>query len=79
MMGHGLTNPSMTVEGLVNGETLTARTTGTQTVVGESLNTYEIIWTESTAKQENYKITEELGTLIVTDTTIVPPDTTLTP
>ena len=52
------------IEGLVKGETATLKTTGSQTEVGESKNTYEIEW--GTAKASNYEITEEdIGTLKV--------------
>ena len=55
------------VEGLVNGETVELATTGSQTEVGTSTNTYSINWEKGTAKQKNYKVTEEaLGTLKVT-------------
>ena len=53
------------IEGLVKGETATLKTTGSQTEVGESKNTYEIEW-DGTAKEANYKIAEEdIGTLKV--------------
>ena len=51
------------IEGLVKGETATLKTTGSQTEVGESKNTYEIVW--GTAKASNYEITEDIGTLKV--------------
>ena len=55
------------VEGLVNGETVELTTTGSQTDVGTSTNTYSINWEKGTAKQNNYKVTEEaLGILKVT-------------
>ena len=51
------------IEGLVKGETATLKTTGSQTEVGESKNTYEIEWGDAT-KASNYKIAEEdIGTL----------------
>ena len=53
------------IEGLVKDETATLKTTGSQTEVGESKNTYEIEW-DGTAKETNYKIAEEdIGTLKV--------------
>ena len=53
------------IEGLVKGETATLKTTGSQTEVGSSKNTYEIEW-DGTAKETNYKIAEEdIGTLTV--------------
>ena len=51
------------IEGLVKGETATLKTTGSQTEVGESKNTYKIEW--GTAKASNYEITEDIGTLKV--------------
>ena len=57
-----------TISGFVNGETATFNTTGSQTEVGSSTNTYAINWTGA-AKQGNYTISENLGTLTVTETT----------
>ena len=48
----------------VNGETATVTATGSQTVFGSSKNTYTITW-DGTAKQGNYQIVENLGTLTV--------------
>ena len=59
-----------TISGFVNGETATFTTTGSQTVVGESSNTYTIEW-NGTAKEDNYKIAEDLGTLKVTESTAI--------
>lgn len=56
------------ISGFVNGETAAFTTTGSQTEVGSSTNTYAINWT-GTAKQGNYVISESLGTLTVTETT----------
>ena len=39
--------------------------TGSQTEIGESLNTYEIYW--GSAHRDNYAVTEDLGILTVTD------------
>ena len=65
--GTPLTAEGITVDGLVNGETVNFATTGSQTSVGESSNTYAQNWT-GTAKQSNYTITEEkLGKLTVTE------------
>lgn len=60
-----------TITGFVNGETADFATTGTQTKVGSSTNTYVIDWTAAgnTAKQGNYTISENLGTLTVTEAT----------
>ena len=49
----------------VNGETATVVATGSQKMVGSSKNTYDIQW-DATAKQGNYQIVENLGTLTVT-------------
>ena len=72
-----------TVTGLVEGETVGFVTTGSQTYVGSSDNTYEITWaqeevevqasdeesTSFTAKKSNYTVSENIGTLTVTDGT----------
>lgn len=57
-----------TISGFVNGETAAFNTTGSQTEVGSSTNTYAIDWTGA-AKRGNYTISENLGTLTVTETT----------
>ena len=55
------------IEGLVNNETVDFKVTGSQTEVGNSKNTYTLKWTE-TAKKSNYQIvSEEIGTLVVTE------------
>ena len=54
------------IVGFVNGETATCTITGSQTEIGESLNTYSIVW-DGTAKKGNYFINEELGILEVID------------
>ena len=53
-----------TLTGLVNDETATLKTTGTQTKIGRSDNTYELIW-DGTAIEGNYTIEEEIGVLEV--------------
>lgn len=63
------------VEGIVDGETYGFVITGTQTEVGSSENTYKIEWTGS-AKEGNYKIDEDLGTLTVVPQSIDPEDPT---
>ena len=69
------------VNGLVEGETVGFVTTGSQTYVGSSDNTYEITWAQEevevqtsdkesapyTAKRSNYIVSETIGTLTVTD------------
>ena len=66
-----------TVNNLVDGETVNLTTTGSQTNVGTSDNTYELNWTGS-AKESNYKHGKDsIGTLTVKAKSIVPdgPDT----
>ena len=60
-----------TIDGFVNKETATFKTTGSQTEVGESKNTYTLTW-DGTAKESNYTISESVGTLKVTEQSIVP-------
>ena len=57
--------------GLVSGETVTFRTTGSQTNVGSSENGYVLKW-NGTAKRSNYVVREILGTLTVTAANVVP-------
>ena len=64
------------VEGIVSGETVEFTTTGSQTEVGTSKNTYEFVW--KSAKATNYTLAKEsIGTLTVKAKSIVPdgPDT----
>ena len=60
-----------TISGFVNKETATFTTTGSQTEVGNSKNTYSIKW-NGTAKSTNYQISEAVGTLTVTQQSIDP-------
>lgn len=53
-----------TISGLVNGETATLNVTGGQKEVGTSQNTANIVW-DGTAKESNYDVTYDLGTLTV--------------
>ena len=57
------------IEGFVNNETAVFETTGSQTEVGESENTYAIHWLDegTTAKRSNYTVEEHIGTLTVTE------------
>mgnify|MGYP002619962429 CR=1 FL=1 len=74
--GKPLTNETGSVEGLVNKETATVKPNGSQTDVGSSKNTYELVW--KSAKATNYTLAKEsIGTLTVTPKSIVPdgPDT----
>ena len=65
-----------TITGLVNEETVTFTTTGSQTTTGSSANTYSLVW-DGTAKSTNYTVSESVGTLTVTAKDITPdtPDT----
>ena len=47
----------------MNGETVTFEVTGSQINVGSSKNTYSLVW--GTAKEANYTVVEDLGTLTV--------------
>ena len=61
------------VEGIVSGETVEFTTTGSQTEVGTSKNTYEFVW--KSAKATNYTLAKEsIGTLTVKAKSIVPDD-----
>ena len=61
------------VEGIVSGETVEFTTTGSQTEVGTSKNTYELVW--KSAKATNYKLAKEsIGKLTVKAKSIVPDD-----
>ena len=59
------------ITGFVNGETATFTTTGSQTEVGNSKNTYTLTW-DGTAKETNYTVSDSVGTLEVTKQSIVP-------
>ena len=59
------------VEGIVSGETVEFTTTGSQTEVGTSKNTYELVW--KSAKAINYTLAKEsIGKLTVKAKSIVP-------
>ena len=61
------------VVGIVSGETVEFTTTGSQTEVGTSKNTYELVW--KSAKATNYKLAKEsIGKLTVKAKSIVPDD-----
>ena len=61
------------VEGIVSGETVEFTTTGSQTEVGTSKNTYELVW--KSAKATNYILAKEsIGELTVKAKSIVPDD-----
>ena len=59
------------IDGIVEGDDVEVRTTGKQINVGESKNTYELVW--KGARKGNYQLKEEtLGTLKVTEQSIDP-------
>ena len=61
------------VEGIVSGEIVEFTTTGSQTEVGTSKNTYELVW--KSAKATNYTLAKEsIGKLTVKAKSIVPDD-----
>ena len=61
------------VEGIVSSETVEFTTTGSQTEVGTSKNTYELVW--KSAKATNYTLAKEsIGELTVKAKSIVPDD-----
>ena len=77
--GSALTEPGITVDGIVDGETYGAATTGSQTEVGSSDNGYGLTFAgegnEYTAKASNYVLAgETLGTLTVVPQSIDPDD-----
>ena len=61
--GRPLTSNTLKIEGLIKGESVRAKTTGSQTEVGSSENTYSIEWID--ADESNYTLVEKLGTLTV--------------
>ncbi len=75
--GLPLTNDEATVSGIVDGERVSIRATGSQTAVGSSTNGYSIQWI--TADPNNYEVTENLGTLTVTAVPTPPTPTPPTP
>ena len=68
--GSELTNSELSIEGLQGEDRVTAATTGSQTEVGSSENTYRITWGDVDAA--NYVIDEHLGTLTVTPVPVPP-------
>ena len=58
-----------TISGFVNGETATFTTTGTITTPGEVTNTYTLDWEGATADKRDYTVSENLGTLKITEST----------
>ena len=63
--GTPLTNDELKVDGLIKGDSVSGKTTGTQTDIGQSDNTYELTWPDDTTKK-NYEVAvENLGKLTV--------------
>ena len=62
--GTPLTKDEAGITGLVSGESVTLKATGSITEVGDTPNTYSITW--DNAKEANYTVTKNLGTLTVT-------------
>ena len=59
------------IEGIVDGEVVVVHTTGSQTEVGSTPNTYKLEWKKASSK--NYKLKEDsIGTLTVIEQTIDP-------
>lgn len=61
--GQPLTNSEAAIRGLVKGERATIIAKGSITRAGKAVNTYTINW--GTAKQDNYTVSEHLGSLTV--------------
>ena len=59
------------IEGIVDGEVVVVHTTGSQTDVGSTPNTYELEWKKASSKNYNLK-EDSIGTLTVTEQTINP-------
>ena len=57
------------ISGLASNESITVTTTGSQTEVGESANTYTIDW--GTTNPNNYEISDNLGVLTIVDDTLI--------
>ena len=75
--GAALTNTAGTLEGLQGNDSVAFTVNGTQTAVGNSVNTYAIDWKNALAS--NYTIVEDLGTLTVNAVPVVPVVPTPTP
>ncbi len=76
--GLPLTDQQGRVVGLVNGETVTLTVTGTQTDVGQSENTAELVF-DGSAKPGNYCVREAFGTLTVLEAPTVAPESPIPP
>ena len=77
--GTVLTNGTVTVDGLAQTDRIGITVTGQQLGVGSSKNTYTIDWMQ--VDQNNYELTDQLGTLTVTAASVTPlnPTTPTTP
>lgn len=71
--GSALTNAEASISGLKGDDEgkVTVTATGTITDPGSTSNTYDIDWGD--VKETNYKVTENLGTLTITEPTPTPP------
>ena len=68
--GVALTNTAGTLEGMQGNDSVVFTVNGTQTAVGNSVNTYAIDWNNALAS--NYTIVENLGTLTVNAAPVAP-------
>lgn len=68
---HALTREEVIVQGLVEGETLSARGVGRAVEVGSTENSIAIDWASSTARAENYEVVLMPGTLEITERPLV--------
>ena len=68
--GAALTNTAGTLEGLQGNDSVVFTVNGTQTAVGNSVNTYAIDWNNALAS--NYTIVENLGILTVNTAPVAP-------
>lgn len=63
------------IEGIIEGETVDFNVTGSRTEIGSVKNIYSLNWNGS-ASEDNYQISENLGTLTVVPQSIDPTDPT---
>ena len=63
------------VNNLIDGETVTLKMTGSQTMVGSSNNTYSLTWDVSATESNYTHGTDSIGLLTVTPKSIIPSDT----
>ncbi len=62
-----------TIDGIVKGETVSFKTTGTITNKGTKKNSYELKW-DGTAKESNYEVKDSVGTLKITEQRNIVPE-----